>query len=214
MSQIDDRAIDAVLAALRDADPPVGMEIRILDALEGHRSSQPVPATRSSLPARLAGLPRTPLAGALAASLAVASLATAAFLHPARHKSPDTSAPQRTGTQAPQPKPADLASEIHDSHRSPTGAPHSRPSLKIPPTAPPTDLDTLALSESLAPSQPAPPLPLTPQEQLLMRVLHRRDPEPLTDLNGELRAKREAEQLADFDKFFKDPPQPATHDNE
>lgn len=215
MSQIDDRAIDKVLAALRDAEPPAGMESRILDALDQHRSAPTSPTPRSWLLPRRAGLPRAGLAGALAASLVLAALVGLTLLQPARQRSLPTPANHGPSTQPRPHPPADLAATSHSNHSNSTRKPPPSPSLKTASAsqAPSRDLDALALSESLAPSLPAPPLPLTPQEQLLLRVLHRRDPDPLTDLNRELRAKQEAEQLADFDQFF-NPSSPATHDNE
>jgi hypothetical protein len=43
---------------------------------------------------------------------------------------------------------------------------------------------------------------LTEQEKLLLRIVHRSDPEELAMLNNEMRAKQEAEGRAEFQRFF------------
>ncbi len=65
--------------------------------------------------------------------------------------------------------------------------------------------DAIALSEMHAPSHPAPPLPLTPQEKLLLRIAHKGDPVELAMLRPEIRARQQAEGKAEFEKFFELP---------
>ena len=62
--------------------------------------------------------------------------------------------------------------------------------------------DSLAMREMMAPSQPAPPMPLTKQEKLLLRLVHKGDPVELAMLNPELRARQIAEGRAEFQRFF------------
>ena len=45
-------------------------------------------------------------------------------------------------------------------------------------------------------------MPLTDEEKLLLRVAHGRDPQELTPLNAEARARQEAEFDAEFLEFF------------
>jgi hypothetical protein len=52
---------------------------------------------------------------------------------------------------------------------------------------------------------PAPPMPLTQEEKLLVRVAHRGDATELTPLNAEARARQEAEFDAEFQEFFAAP---------
>ncbi len=54
----------------------------------------------------------------------------------------------------------------------------------------------------LAASRPAPPIPLTLQEKLLLRVARSTDPAQLAMLNPEMRARQEAESNAEFRRFF------------
>jgi len=58
----------------------------------------------------------------------------------------------------------------------------------------------------LAPSKPAPPLPLTRQEKMLAEVVHRGEPEELASLSPEFRAKEMELSRAEFSDFFEPPP--------
>ena len=69
-----------------------------------------------------------------------------------------------------------------------------------------TDLDALAISEMNAPSKPAPPLPLTHQEELLSETLHQTGPKDLSSLRPEVRAKLMELSKAEFHNFFEPPP--------
>lgn len=60
---------------------------------------------------------------------------------------------------------------------------------------------------SVAVSFPAPPLPLTEQERLLLRVVHRGDTQELAMLNPAVRRAREAADAAEYQEFFR-PPEP------
>jgi hypothetical protein len=77
--------------------------------------------------------------------------------------------------------------------------------------------ESVAVDEMLAASRPAPPMPLTEQERLLLRIAHRGDPVELAMLDPMRRAARDVEEQTEFQRFFKprtveQPPteQPAT----
>jgi hypothetical protein len=53
-----------------------------------------------------------------------------------------------------------------------------------------------------AASFPAPPLPLTEQEKLLLRVAHRGNPENMAILNPEVQAVISAKATQEFQQFF------------
>jgi hypothetical protein len=55
----------------------------------------------------------------------------------------------------------------------------------------------------LAASHPAPPMPLTEQERLLLRIAHRGDPVELAMLDPLRRAARDVEEQTEFQRFFK-----------
>jgi hypothetical protein len=68
------------------------------------------------------------------------------------------------------------------------------------------DPDGQALADFHAPSRPAPPLPLTPQEKLFLRVLRYGNATQLAELNPAVRAAHDAEETTAFKTFFPDPP--------
>jgi hypothetical protein len=54
-------------------------------------------------------------------------------------------------------------------------------------------------------SYPAPPMPLTEQEKLLLRIAHKSDPVELAMLDPVVRAARDAEEKAEVKNFFEPP---------
>jgi hypothetical protein len=61
------------------------------------------------------------------------------------------------------------------------------------------DGDSIAMG---AASHPAPPMPLTEQERLLLRIVHKGDPVEMAMLDPMQRASRNAEERAEFQRFF------------
>jgi hypothetical protein len=64
------------------------------------------------------------------------------------------------------------------------------------------DSDSAALEEMHAASYPAPPMPLTEQERLLLRLVHKDDPVELAMLDPKLRDLQDSEDKAEFQRFF------------
>jgi hypothetical protein len=164
-----DQQIDRLLHSLRDTPPPAGLAARVTSRL--HQAAEsPARGTLFASPQYIAW--------ATAACAAVLALALLAAHH------------------QPTPTVADLSSE--------TSATQATPSLPVPATArvdprfsvgslgpsikiegvltPGPDLDAIALAETLAPSHPAPPLPLTPQEALLLRSTRQGQPIEVAEL--------------------------------
>jgi hypothetical protein len=56
--------------------------------------------------------------------------------------------------------------------------------------------------ETQAASFPAPPLPLTEQEKLLLRLAHRRNPEDTAILNPAVQSAQSAKATEQFQQFF------------
>jgi hypothetical protein len=69
-----------------------------------------------------------------------------------------------------------------------------------------TDPDAQALADLHAPSHPAPPLPLTAQERLFLRMLRYGNATQLAELNPLVRAQQDADETTAFKAFFPDPP--------
>lgn len=181
-----DETIERLLAGLRDAEPSAGMQRRILMAM-GARE-----AVASDSPWRRLSLPWL-LRPAIAMSLvcSVASLIVAIAVHQHRDRPADvrshstradvrqTAGPEAVAQQAPI-VPRRVASPV--SVRRPRDVP--------------------AAEETQAASYPAPPLPLTEQERLLLRLAHRRDPEDTAILNPAVQAAQSAKATEQFQQFF------------
>jgi len=213
-----EEAIERVLAGLRDSEAPAGMERRILEALEDQASARSRSGWRWLRPMWLVA-PAHPVAmGSLACGVALAAifavalavpairrlgyspaqskmnLAPAGTLPPATSEtvaksaqlsSPGSSVRSMRKMNAGEETNARTAGAVHNSDRDGIG-----------------DGDSVAVSEMLAPSHPAPPMPLTEQERLLLRIAHRGDPVQVAMLDPRMRAARDAEEGAEFQRFF------------
>ncbi|HEV2575735.1 MAG TPA: hypothetical protein VGU25_00875 [Acidobacteriaceae bacterium] len=73
-------------------------------------------------------------------------------------------------------------------------------------SGPTQDPDAQALADLHAPSHPAPPLPLTAEEKLFLRMLRYGNATQLAELNPLVRDKEDADETAAFKAFFPDPP--------
>jgi hypothetical protein len=61
----------------------------------------------------------------------------------------------------------------------------------------------ISLTEQTAPlSHPAPPIPLTPQERLLLRYARRGRTDDLAQISNDRKAAREEQEAAEFQAFF------------
>jgi hypothetical protein len=200
-----DKEIDRVLAGLRDAEAPEGMERRILAAMQDN------PSQRSAWrlmwlngPSRLM---RTRSWATALAGVAVILLGihwTTSRAHRVEHDIAGTKQQQATPANPP-------SHEIHELPANPVLAMHETPPTPLGVKARTRkagvahESDSLAVQEMHAASLPAPPLPLTDQEKLLLRIAHKGDPVELAMLNPETRAKQEEEAKAQFQKFFQQP---------
>ncbi len=186
-----DEAIGRVLAGLRDAEAPAGLERRILETVEARAGAHAASTPRWAL--------RVALAGIIAACLFI----VIAVIHWHDHSS----------TQARQQM---VAPELHASPGPPAGKIESSvlpkqtiaPIRKVAGIAAPArrveqinDADAVLLAEMRAPSHPAPVAALTNEEKLLLRAGHLGDPQVMAMLNPEVRARQEAESEAEFQAF-------------
>jgi hypothetical protein len=183
-----EETIERLLAGLRDARPPAGIERRILEALdgmEGHEASA------------FASFWRRPLRPALAMLLACTVILMAAFTVEQRKHVP--------GQQFVPLKPTEGlngAPNIFSSLRVGQKPQRSNGAAlrKLPPVKHPHDAP--AAGETQAASFPAPPLPLTEQERLLLRLAHRGDADNMAILNPDTRAAQTAKATEQFQQFF------------
>ncbi len=216
-----DEAVDKVFAALKDAEPPLGIERRILQAVEDHAPQPRRWLGRSVWPMSSAG-PLHPSSWAYGASswaygATVAAVLVLALLIPANHRrppSPTSSGNIRVQGHSPfASPPATVSSSLLPAPAVVSRAPRRNVAARnltslgaASPAQPPAgNDDALALEELHAASQPAPPLPLTREERFLLRLAHKGDPEELAILDPNVRAKQDVEARAEFHIFF-DPP--------
>jgi hypothetical protein len=174
-----DGTIERLLTGLRDAEPPVGIERRILQALAGMEARE---ATAS------ASISRWPLRPAIAMLLACAVILFVAItVHQHRHapaelKSADARQPAKPEWVAPKAHAVPLRTRSRVPVRHPQNVP--------------------AAEETQAASFPAPPLPLTEQERLLLRLAHRGNPDNMAILNPDVRTTLTAKATEQFQQFF------------
>ena len=205
-----EQAIEKVMAGLREASASPGMERRILKAVEVRISARSRSGWRRVWPMGFAGASaRRPFAW----GIALAGVLAAAVVIPSTYRMGHAPAPsgvtptgvvfQASAASGPIPRGPQIS------------VPGSGPRSARKPVRTRTRLDrdtsSAAPQEARVVSYPAPPMPLTEQERLLLRIVHAGDPVELAMLNPEVRAKREAEDEAEFHRFF---PPPATVDNE
>jgi hypothetical protein len=201
-----DRNIDCALAGLRDAQPRSGLNSRILASLE-HRSSQPQ-RSRLDFSAHLALW--------TAAILAIASLM---ILH---HEpiAPAQFSKNAVARRATNPEPFSTTNPAQNSNTLSSRPKHRRHAAMRSGETPVfesskatqsdrttiTNLDVQAVADLHAPSHPAPPLPLTPQEKLFLHMLHYGNATQLAELDPLVRAQQDADETTAFKAFFPDPP--------
>ncbi len=189
-----DELVDRLLAAVRDAEAPEGMKRRVVTRLQNH--SQATPVRRDWLRV----MPSWAW-GACVAGVIVFSMVTVRINHskspmvvpttvnPAATAATEAVRSEGSAVTAVRPHEAVLRVGTKSTTREPAVA---------------GDEDSLAVSEMMAPSQPAPEIPLTEQERLLLQLIRRGDPEELAMLEPEKRAARNEKEKADVKRFFQE----------
>jgi len=197
-------AIDKILTGLRNAEAPLGMPDRILQAVELRALVPHTSGSRLwnmlSRPAPT-GLVRTwppgwslALAGFLGVSLAITAV----------HRYGQRATPQSklVPIQAGWPQRASARADAQVAFALPPDSMAPAGNKKVVRTIRQTAAAQSVLpSEMSVPSHPAPEAPLTREEILLLRIVHKGDPQELAMLNPDIRAKQEAEGEAEFLKF-------------
>jgi hypothetical protein len=196
--------IEKVLAGLRNVDPSPGMEHRILAAVQDHASAPSRYSWRKFVPIWLVTQALSVTTRPVAYGLALAGIVVLSLAVPAiyRHEHVPT---QSKNIPAPLRALPPASSEVAVKSAQPLEPqPSVRRRIKVNPRR--AELasadDSLAMREMRAPSRPAPPLPLTEQEKLLLRFVHTHSAEELAALDPVKWAVRDAKERAEFDKFF------------
>lgn len=192
-----DNAIDKTLAALNAVTPPEGLENRIATGIAARLAAEPAPALpwptlrwhdRLTGPTLTVAWWRGAATGAAFALLAVAAVLLL------QHKAPP---PNRIVAVKPPHAPAITAVRAVV-----PAIPCAQPAVVHlhTPTAPTTEITSS--------SHPIPSSPLTTQERELIRLAQTTDPKVLATFNSEHQAQLEAENAAQFERFFTPPPRP------
>ena len=201
-----EEAMEKVLAGLRDSDAPVGMERRILVALQDQASVRPRSGWRRFRPFWLA----TPLATRYVTwGAALAGMVVIAFMLPAVRRLGHVLVPAKIVSAPVALLPVAAPEMAEKSAQVPprsgvrprkTATPEGKWRARRAGVA--SDSDSLALDEMRAASHPAPPMPLTEQEKLLLHIAHKGDPVEFAELNPMERAARYEEEKAEVQRFF------------
>jgi hypothetical protein len=208
-----EEAIEKVLAGLRDAEAPAGMERRILNALE-ERAAVRCGLGWPWLGRVWAVTAAPPIAvGSLVCGVALAGIFAVALAIPViRRLGHATAGARRSSALVGSVGSVGLgASEVGAKSAQPALSRSGLRSLRKMTAEGRTnagsaeavlDSDAAALEEMHAPSRPAPPMPLTEQERLLLRLVHKDDPVELAMLDSKLRALEDLKDKAEFQSFF------------
>ena len=203
-----DEAIEKVLAGLRDVEAPAGMQRRILDGLEERASRRAQSGWRWFGPV----WHRVPVGYAVCG--VVAGVILFALVFPAVRRFGQGSVQSRMGAAALKSVPG-MPSVIAIKDKKPV---LHMPGVRFAKSADAPEGqfvravssardsgDSVAESEMRSASFPAPPMPLTEQERLLLRLRHKNDPMELAMLDPKLRELDDAQEKAEFQRFFPQP---------
>ncbi len=207
-------AMERVLAGLGGAEAPPGMERRILDGLAERAAARSRPGWRQLLPIWLVAPARPSMYGVALAGLFAVALAIPAvrrlghsLASTRRNSAPAGSlafgASEAAATRARPVLPQsglrsleemkdEIKGRMKVEGKTSTGSSEAGV----------LDSDAVALDDLHAPSRPAPPMPLTEQEKLLLRLVHKDDPVELAMLDPRVRALEDSEDKAEFQRFF------------
>lgn len=204
-NQIPDRYIDRVLNALRDAAPPTGMDRRILNILEAQSSEGVIPSGKKR--SRAISAFGDAHAGKLFrwAPIACCAVLTIAFIFATRNhtaRTATTSSPS-TMTHTPASQPDTVRATRPASHAG--SATNSDSHTTTPPHPPQPHRIEVAQSKDAQISHPAPPIPLTDQERILLRYARRGRTEDLAQISNDRKAAKEKQEMAEFQAFFTPP---------
>jgi hypothetical protein len=204
-----EEAIEKVVAGLRDAEAPVGMERRILSALEERESAGSGLGWRRMMPVWLMA-PAGAMSRVLVCGAALAGVVVA-FAIPAIRRAGDATVHSKKEVAPAKLLPV-TPSVVDAPSVAATSSDEGRAGLRV--GTPVGDArsvrtirseDSVALSEMQAASFPAPPMPLTEQERLLLRIAHKNDPVEVAMLDPKQRNLEEMKERAEYQSFFARP---------
>lgn len=197
-----EEAIEKVLAGLRDSNAPAGMERRILEAAQNRALAGSRSGWRRLSPIWLGIQTPSVVTRFVACGVALAGIFALALAIPAIHRFGHTSAQSKGNSPPLASRPPVPPEVVAQSAQPPAPVLGTRSKRKTNTRRPELVRESVALREMRAPSRPEPPMPLTEQEKLLVRFVQTRSPEELAAINPMKWAVRDAEERAEFERFF------------
>ncbi len=198
-----DEAIEGLLAGLRDAEAPAGMERRILETVRDGAPGRRGWSLESGW--HLAGVRTWAFAAGV---ILVSSVVCWTVFHgakPGRRGPGSDRTVSKTHTvvanPAAQRAPMVAAGRAQPALPARTGL-QARIKTNGRRSGSVREEESAVLREVRYGNHPAPEAPLTKQEKLLLRLAHRTDPVEMAALNPSLWAKRDAEEKAEVKRFF------------
>ena len=187
-----DGTIERLLAGLRDAQPPGGMERRILEALDGVEAREAVAS---------ASLWRLPFRQAIAMLLACTVILMAAFTVEQRKHLPGKRLVPLQPTEGLNGAPNSFSSvRVGQKPQQCSNGSNGALCGNCPRRS--IRMMRLRRGRPRRPASPAPPLPLTEQERLLLRLAHRGNADNMAILDPDARAAQTAKATEQFQQFF------------
>ncbi len=194
-----DEAVERALAAMRDAKTPEGMEARIADRLALHAAARDVAGFRWRdifAGSALAGAWWRGAVSGVAVAMLVVGLVWMAG-HRGRSSAGQVVVRERVVAAVPP------ALAVREDVRSvPCASPGG---VRVKGTAVRTSEGVRVVAKEVEVSHPAPAMGLTAQERELVQLARKGDAKELVSLDPEMRAKAEAQDAAEFQKFFAEP---------
>jgi hypothetical protein len=181
-----DETVKVLMAGFRDAEPPTGMQSRIFEALELRATVSPGLFKSRRLHPSVA-------VAFVCAAVLTAALAVAICIYQPWHRSANATSQVAHGDARQGARPETIAVKTTAGLRRKA----SRGSATRP-----RETELAVAGETQTASHPAPPLPLTDQERLLLRLAHRHDVQSVAILNPGLQAAQSAEAAEQFQTFF------------
>jgi len=208
MMKDPEEAIDKVLAGLRSSSAPIGMDRRIMDAVEARASARSRWVwhrwTLASVHPGATGFMKWGVGLAVVCAVVLTVTANRRFTHidsPSKRISSSVVATipaVATGVATNSSRSTPLRSGV----RRMQGANPER-KVRVWKAGVADNSDSLALEEMRAASHPPPPMPLTDQEKLLLRIAQRSDSAEVAALSPAVRAAQDEEEKAEVQSFFK-----------
>ncbi len=189
-----EEAVAKVIKALRDSEPAPGLENRVLRSLRNHEP-QPFVSRWRALASCIPAPKLAPVALVMLCAAFLAVLLTYPHIHAPLRATQQQKAPAVSSKSLPNPE---TIARVQVSRR-----------LMHAPSIKPAALKTARASHaaiepaSQAASFPAPQLPLTKQEKLLLQVARSRRPSEIDPLRPEIQVAQAEREKQEFSTFFK-----------